>query len=131
MAFLCHREAKREQVMGVVRQSFRPEFLNRLDDIVLFEPLTQEQLGRIVEIQLEKLNRRLAPRRIHVEVSAAAREWLGRTGFDPIYGARPLRRLVQSTVEDGLARKLLAGEIHDGQTVEVDLNASGDGLTVD
>ncbi|TRY20218.1 ATP-dependent chaperone ClpB [Tessaracoccus rhinocerotis] len=128
---LTDSAVKREQVMGVVRQSFRPEFLNRLDDIVLFEPLTQEQLGRIVEIQLEKLNRRLAPRRIHVEVSAAAREWLGRTGFDPIYGARPLRRLVQSTVEDGLARKLLAGEIHDGQSVEVDLNASGDGLTVD
>ncbi|GAB3818267.1 ATP-dependent chaperone ClpB [Tessaracoccus terricola] len=127
---LLDAEAKREQVMGVVRQAFRPEFLNRLDDIVLFEPLTQEQLGRIVEIQLDKLNRRLAPRRIHVEVSAAAEEWLARTGFDPIYGARPLRRLVQSTVEDGLARKLLAGEIHDGQTVAVDLDETGDGITV-
>ena len=87
------RETVREQVMGVVRQAFRPEFLNRLDDIVLFDPLTQEELSRIVDIQLDKLNRRLEPRRIHVDVSEAAREWLGDRGFDPVYGARPLRRV--------------------------------------
>ncbi len=123
-------EETREKVMGVVRQAFRPEFLNRLDDIVLFDPLTQEELGQIVEIQLARLNARLAPRRITVEVSEDARQWLGRMGFDPIYGARPLRRLVQTTVEDQLAQRLLAGEIHDGQTVRFDLDDSGESIHI-
>ncbi len=121
-------EATRNAVMAAVRQAFRPEFLNRLDDIVQFEPLTQEELGQIVSIQLDRLNRRLAPRRITVEASDAAEQWLGSTGFDPIYGARPLRRLVQATIEDALARGLLAGEIHDGQTVRFDLKADGGGI---
>ncbi len=121
-------EAKRNAVMGVVRKAFRPEFLNRLDDIVLFDPLTQEELGRIVEIQLARLNRRLASRRITIEVSEAAENWLGSTGFDPIYGARPLRRLVQTTIEDALARGLLAGDIHDGQTVRFDAKPDGSGI---
>ncbi len=125
---LLSPENKRESVMGVVRQAFRPEFLNRLDDVVLFDALTAEDLARIVEIQLERLNRRLAGRRIAVEVSEAARLWLGEVGFDPIYGARPLRRLVQSTLEDQLARGLLSGEIHDGQTVRFD--KVGDGVTI-
>ncbi len=120
--------ATHDAVMALVRKAFRPEFLNRLDDIVLFDPLTKEELGRIVEIQLGRLNRRLAPRRITVEVSEAAEQWLGATGFDPIYGARPLRRLVQSTIEDALARGLLAGGIHDGQTVRFDANAEGSGI---
>ena len=125
---LLSPENKRESVMGVVRQAFRPEFLNRLDDVVLFDALTAEDLARIVEIQLERLNRRLAGRRIAVEVSEAARLWLGEVGFDPIYGARPLRRLVQSTLEDQLARGLLSGEIHDGQTVRFD--KVGDGVSI-
>ena len=121
-------EATRNAVMAAVRKAFRPEFLNRLDDIVLFDPLTREELGRIVEIQLGRLNRRLASRRITVEVSETAEKWLGSTGFDPIYGARPLRRLVQTTIEDALARGLLAGEIHDGETVHFDSKADGSGI---
>lgn len=118
-------ESTREKVMGIVRQAFRPEFLNRLDDIVMFEPLTQDQLTKIVEIQLSRLDRRLASRRITLEVSDAAKQWLGTTGFDPVYGARPLRRLIQTTLEDQLAKKLLAGELHDGTTVRVDVDQSG------
>ena len=117
---LLDAESKRNSVMGVVRQAFRPEFLNRLDDVVLFDALTAEELSQIVDIQLERLNRRLASRRITVEVSEAAKQWLGEVGFDPVYGARPLRRLVQTTIEDSLARGLLSGEIHDGQTVRFD-----------
>jgi len=116
---------KREQVMGVVRSAFRPEFLNRLDDIVMFEPLTRDDLRRIVAIQLERLGRRLASRRITVEVTDAAADWLGEVGFDPVYGARPLRRLVQTTVEDQLARGLLSGQIHDGETVRFDRTDDG------
>ena len=125
---LLSREEKRNQVMVVVRQSFRPEFLNRLDDTVLFDPLTEEELARIVDIQLDRLNKRLAGRRITVEVSDDAKAWLGTVGFDPVYGARPLRRLVQSTVEDALARGLLSGEIHDGQQVLIDRLGDGIGL---
>lgn len=117
---LLSDKEKREQVMGVVRSAFRPEFLNRLDDIVMFEPLTRDDLRRIVAIQLERLGRRLASRRITVEVTDAAADWLGEVGFDPVYGARPLRRLVQTTVEDQLARGLLSGQIHDGETVRFD-----------
>jgi len=117
---LLNDEEKREQVMGVVRSAFRPEFLNRLDDIVMFDPLSREDLRRIVAIQLERLGRRLASRRIAVEVTDAAADWLGEVGFDPVYGARPLRRLVQTTVEDQLARGLLSGQIHDGETVRFD-----------
>ena len=119
-------EEKRNAVMGVVRQAFRPEFLNRLDDVVLFDALTTEELGQIVDIQIAKLNRRLESRRISIDVSAAAKQWLGEVGFDPVYGARPLRRLVQTTIEDQLARGLLAGDIHDGQTVRFD--RVGDGI---
>ena len=123
-------EEKRNEVMSIVRSAFRPEFLNRLDDIVLFSALTADELQRIVDIQLERLNKRLAPRRITVDVSPAAKQWLGDTGFDPIYGARPLRRLIQTTVEDQLARKLLAGEIFDGDTVTFDVTADGKGIAI-
>ena len=123
-------EEKRNEVMSVVRSAFRPEFLNRLDDIVLFSALTSDELQRIVDIQLARLNKRLAPRRITVDVTPAAKQWLGETGFDPIYGARPLRRLIQTTLEDQLARKLLAGEIFDGDTVTFDVTAGGDGIAI-
>ena len=117
---LLDAQNKKDSVMAVVRQAFRPEFLNRLDDIVLFEPLSPEDLSKIVEIQIDKLNRRLADRRITLVVTEAAKKWLAEVGFDPVYGARPLRRLVQNTIEDQLARALLAGEVHEGQTVTFD-----------
>ncbi|WP_296136437.1 ATP-dependent chaperone ClpB [uncultured Tessaracoccus sp.] len=123
-------EEQHDRVMSVVRQAFRPEFLNRLDDVVLFQTLTAEELTRIVDIQLARLNRRLAPRRITVEVTDAARQWLGSTGFDPVYGARPLRRLIQTTLEDQLARRLLAGEIFDGDTVTFDVSEDGQGVAI-
>ena len=123
-------EEQRESVMTAVRMVFKPEFLNRLDDIVMFDALTREDLARIVVINLERLNKRLADRRINVEVTQAARLWLGEQGYDPAYGARPLRRLIQTTIEDPLAKMVLAGEVHEGSTVEFDINGTGDGLVV-
>jgi ATP-dependent Clp protease ATP-binding subunit ClpB len=127
---LLDEETKRDSVMTVVRQSFKPEFLNRLDEIVMFDALTQDELSHIVDLQIAELGRRLAVRRITVEVSEAAHAWLARTGFDPLYGARPLRRLVQTSIGDPLARLLLSGEVLDGSTVSVDVAPSGDGLTL-
>jgi ATP-dependent Clp protease ATP-binding subunit ClpB len=127
---LLDDDKKREAVMSAVRTNFKPEFLNRLDEVVLFDPLGTEELSRIVGLQVDQLAARLAPRRIRLEVSEAAREWLALTGFDPAYGARPLRRLVQSSIGDALARALLAGEVSDGDTVKVDLDATRDGLSV-
>jgi len=121
-------EPKHEAVMGVVRTSLKPEFLNRLDEIVMFDALTSADLTRIVDLQVEALARRLESRRIALEVTDAAREWLASTGYDPAYGARPLRRLVQSAIGDQLARALLAGDVRDGDTVLVDRDA--DGLSV-
>jgi ATP-dependent Clp protease ATP-binding subunit ClpB len=120
----------REQVMAVVRSTFKPEFLNRLDEIVVFDALSTDDLAHIVDLQVDQLRRRLESRRLSLEVTDAARGWLSRTGFDPVYGARPLRRLVQSAIGDPLAMALLAGEIHDGSTVKVDVAPSGDALTV-
>ena len=111
---------KRDSVMGVVRQAFKPEFLNRLDEIVMFDALTQSDLAHIVDLQLAAFDRRLAPRRITVTVTDAARAWLTTTGYDPLYGARPLRRLVQTAIGDPLARLLIGGDVLDGQTVNVD-----------
>jgi ATP-dependent Clp protease ATP-binding subunit ClpB len=122
--------SKRETVLSVVRQHFKPEFLNRLDDLVVFEALTTEDLGRIVDIQVEALARRLAARRLTLEVTEAGREWLAVTGFDPVYGARPLRRLVQAAIGDQLARALLSGAIRDGDTVLVDVLDDPSGLEV-
>ncbi len=127
---------RRDAVMEVVRMHFKPEFLNRLDDVVLFRALGTEELAGIVDIQVGVLARRLAARRLTLRVTDAAREWLALNGFDPVYGARPLRRLVQSAIGDQLARALLAGDIRDGDEVVVDWVASlpgtdGDsGLTV-
>jgi ATP-dependent Clp protease ATP-binding subunit ClpB len=112
---------KKDAVMAVVREQFKPEFLNRLDDTVMFETLSTEDLTKIVDLQIELLAARLAARRLTLEVSPAAREWLAMTGFDPVYGARPLRRLVQTTIGDQLAMALLSGTIRDGEAVVVDL----------
>ena len=122
--------AKREAVMGAVRQAFRPEFLNRLDDVVMFDPLSMADLGRIVETNLAKLNSRLAERRITVAVTDAGKDWLAMAGFDPIYGARPLRRLMQTTIDDQLARKVLSGQVQEGDTATFDINEAGDGLVI-
>ncbi|WP_180536089.1 ATP-dependent chaperone ClpB [Micrococcus luteus] len=122
--------AKRESVMSVVRGAFKPEFLNRLDEIVQFDALTVAELTRIVDLQVESLQARLTDRRLTLEVSDAAKAWLAETGFDPAYGARPLRRLVQREIGDRLARGILAGEIADGDTVVVDRVEGENGLTV-
>jgi ATP-dependent Clp protease ATP-binding subunit ClpB len=111
-----------------VRVAFKPEFLNRLDDVVLFDPLSIDEIGHIVELQVAALAARLRDRRLTLEVTEKAREWLALEGYDPAYGARPLRRLVQREIGDRLARSLLSGEVHDGQTVVVD--RAGDALTV-
>jgi ATP-dependent Clp protease ATP-binding subunit ClpB len=123
-------QAKRDAVMGVVRQAFKPEFLNRLDEVVLFDQLGADELARIVDLQVDALARRLAGRRIALEVTDGAREWLAVTGFDPTYGARPLRRLVQSAIGDRLAKALLEGSVTDGSTVRVDVDPADDGLRV-
>jgi len=121
---------KRDAVMNVVRSAFKPEFLNRLDEIVMFEPLTTEDLTHIVDINLERLNKRLAQRRITISVTQAGKDWLAINGFDPVYGARPLRRLVQTSVEDAMARKLLSGDIEDGASVTFDVNDDSTGLVI-
>ena len=120
-------DAKKKAVMDAVHMNFKPEFLNRLDDIVMFHPLTREELGGIVDIQVAGVSQRLTDRRITLDVTDSAREWLANTGYDPAYGARPLRRLVQTEVGDQLARMLLAGKVHDGDTVLVD-QTSGEHL---
>jgi ATP-dependent Clp protease ATP-binding subunit ClpB len=117
-------------VLAVVRSHFKPEFLNRLDDIVIFAGLTGQDLRGIVDIQLDRLRRRLAERRLDLVVTEEARGWLAEHGYDPIYGARPLRRLVQSAIGDRLARALLAGEVRDGDTVRVDVADGKESLTV-
>jgi ATP-dependent Clp protease ATP-binding subunit ClpB len=116
-------EAKNDAVMAVVRASFKPEFLNRLDAVVMFQPLSTHELARIVDLQVDLLAARLADRRLDLQVTDAAREWLSLTGFDPVYGARPLRRLVQTAIGDQLARAILSGAIRDGDTVVVDREA--------
>ena len=120
----------REQIMEAVKHHFKPEFINRLDDVVVFDPLSQDQLVGIVDIQLEGLAERLAARRLVLDVSDSAKSWLAERGYDPAYGARPLRRLIQQAIGDRLAKKLLAGEIVDGDTVHVDIADGGEGLDV-
>ena len=111
--------------MEAVKRNFKPEFINRLDDVVMFEPLTSDLLSGIVDIQLKGLMDRLSGRRLTLQVSDAAKLWLAERGYDPAYGARPLRRLIQQAIGDQLAKKLLAGDIVDGDTVHVDV-ADGD-----
>jgi ATP-dependent Clp protease ATP-binding subunit ClpB len=122
--------AKREAVMSAVRASFKPEFLNRLDDVIIFDALSTSELTRIVDIQVARLGKRLSARRLTLTVTQAAKDWLALTGFDPVYGARPLRRLIQSAIGDKLAKALLTGAITDGDEVVVDLDANADVLTV-
>ncbi|MDJ1114215.1 ATP-dependent Clp protease ATP-binding subunit [Microbacterium dauci] len=123
-------EVRREQVMAMVRQVFRPEFLNRLDDIVMFQPLDESDLAQIVELAVDALQRRLRDRRLTLSVTPDARAWLAERGYDPLFGARPLRRLIQSEIQDRLAMALLSGGIHDGDTVRVDVAVDGSGLAL-
>ncbi len=124
-------EERREGVMHVVRSHFKPEFLNRLDDIVIFSALDRSELGQIVELNIDRLSERLAERRLQLAVTPAARAWLADHGFDPVYGARPLRRLMQQQIDDQLANLLLAGAIHDGSLVRVDVASDGVTLIVE
>ncbi|MEU7526155.1 ATP-dependent chaperone ClpB [Saccharothrix sp. NPDC042600] len=121
---------RNDAVMNVVRRHFKPEFLNRLDDVVVFHSLATEELTSIVDIQIGRLGKRLGQRRLSLEVTPAARDWLALNGFDPVYGARPLRRLVQSSIGDQLAKELLSGEVRDGDTVKVDVVDDQSGLIV-
>ncbi len=123
-------EQRRNAVMNVVRSTFKPEFLNRLDDTIVFDALGSEELAEIVDLQVERLAHRLRDRRLTLTVTPAAREWLALTGFDPMYGARPLRRLIQSAIGDQLAKGLLSGAVRGGDEVVVDLAEEKDTLTV-
>jgi ATP-dependent Clp protease ATP-binding subunit ClpB len=109
------------RVMGAVREHFRPELLNRIDEVVIFRPLGLEQIGQIVEIQLRALRKRLAERKVTLELTPAAKEFIAREGFDAVYGARPLKRTIQKEIVQPLAMRLLRGEYHDGDTVLLDL----------
>ncbi|MHB8462557.1 MAG: type VI secretion system ATPase TssH, partial [Vulcanimicrobiaceae bacterium] len=119
----------RATVLDELRTHFRPEFLNRVDETIVFHGLTQEELGEIVEIQLGRLRERLAARRMTLELTQAARNHLVLAGYDPNYGARPLKRTIQKELESPLGRKLIAGEIHDGQQVNVDWDSERETLT--
>ncbi|MDQ1597514.1 MAG: ATP-dependent Clp protease ATP-binding subunit ClpB [Microbacteriaceae bacterium] len=121
---------KEQGVMSLVRQAFKPEFLNRLDDIVIFSSLSTDDLAQIVELYIDRLSRRLQDRRLDLAVTPNARAWLADRGYDPIYGARPLRRLMQEQIDNGLATALLRGDIQDGDLVMVDLDAVGDSLSI-
>mgnify|MGYP001086060761 FL=1 len=123
-------EQKREAVQGLVRQAFKPEFINRLDDIVIFQALTQDDLAQIVELSVDALQRRLHDRRLTLAVTPDARAWLAERGYDPAFGARPLRRLIQSEIQDRLAMAILAGGVRDGDTVRVDVAADGSALVL-
>jgi ATP-dependent Clp protease ATP-binding subunit ClpB len=123
-------DRRREEVLGQVRLMFKPEFLNRLDDIVVFNQLGRDDLGQIVGLNLARLARRLQDRRIAIEVTPTAREWLSDRGYDPVYGARPLRRLIQTAVEDPLARQVLTGRVQDGDLVRFDVGEWGDELAI-
>ena len=118
-------EKMKAECLDVLRQSFRPEFLNRVDEIVVFHPLTKDELIKIVEIQLERLRDRLSERKIELELTRAGRDYLAEHGYDPVYGARPLRRMIQREIETVLARKLLAGEVQDNSKVVVDAGPRG------
>ncbi|MEK6342530.1 MULTISPECIES: AAA family ATPase [Curtobacterium] len=124
-------EQREEGVREMVTQAFRPEFVNRLDDIVVFQALTSEDLGQIVSLYVDRLARRLSDRRLELAVTPSARTWLAERGYDPVYGARPLRRLMQRQIDDRLARAILAGDVRDGDTVRVDVADGGDELTVE
>ena len=121
-------DAARDSVMAVVRGHFRPEFLNRIDEIILFQRLSRANMDGIVKIQLQRVEKLLADRRMAVAVDAGALHWLGERGYDPVYGARPLKRVIQKELVDPIARKLLAGEFKDGEVIAV--SAGEDGLVI-
>jgi len=123
-------DEKRDAVMALVRQAFKPEFINRLDDIVMFQALTEDDLAQIVELTIDQLQRRLADRRLTLAVTPDARAWLSERGYDPVFGARPLRRLIQNEVQNRLASALLSGRVHDGDIVRVDVAADGSSLVL-
>jgi ATP-dependent Clp protease ATP-binding subunit ClpB len=116
-------EGARTAVLRELRQHFRPEFLNRVDDIVLFRPLVLDEIKKIVDLQTEDLRRRLADRNIALELTDAAKELVARQGFDPVYGARPLKRFLQHELESKIGRALIAGEVHEGAVLQVDVEA--------
>ena len=122
--------AKRKAVMNAVHAEFKPEFINRLDELVMFHPLSREELGGIVDIQVRQVAARLSDRRISLDVSDSARAWLAEHGYDPVYGARPLRRLVQTEIGDQLARLLLSGKVHDGARIVADCENTSDHVTL-
>jgi ATP-dependent Clp protease ATP-binding subunit ClpB len=124
------QDEKEDAVQQLVRQAFKPEFVNRLDDIVVFSPLSSDDLGQIVELYIDRLQRRLGERRLQLAVTPDARSWLAERGYDPNYGARPLRRLMQQEIDDSLAQAILAGRVRDGDTVRVDLAPDREHLTV-
>jgi len=130
IAPMLSSEQKREQVQVLLRQAFRPEFLNRLDDIVMFQPLSHDDLAQIVELSVDALQRRLHDRRLTLAVTPDARSWLAERGYDPLFGARPLRRLIQSEIQDRLAMAILSGGVRDGDLVRVDVDAVGDQLVL-
>ena len=122
------RERVRQAIEGALKQTFRPEFLNRLDETVIFDPLSREQIAQIVGLLLKQVERRLDEQQITIELTEAARDWLAQEGFDPVFGARPLRRAIQRYVENALSNRILAGEVEHGAHVLVDLAADGKGL---
>ena len=121
-------ESVRESVLAELRQAFRPEFLNRIDETIFFKPLSLEEIAQIVDLQLADLNRRLADRRVKVAMDAKAKEWIAEKGYDPVFGARPLKRLLQRTVETQLARALIAGDVAEG--AEVKFTVKGDAIAM-
>ena len=121
---------KEDAVRETVRRAFKPEFVNRLDEMVIFRPLSESDLAQIVDISVDRLQKRLEDRRLTVGVTPEARAWLAARGYDPVYGARPLRRLMQKEIDDRLARAILSGEVRDGQAVRVSLAEGGDALEV-
>jgi ATP-dependent Clp protease ATP-binding subunit ClpB len=118
-------EAVRDQVMAEVRAHFRPEFLNRVDEIILFHRLKRENMGRIVDIQMERLAKLLEERKVVLHLDAKARDWLAEKGYDPAYGARPLKRVIQKAVQDPLAELILSGKVKDGEKVAISANKQG------
>jgi ATP-dependent Clp protease ATP-binding subunit ClpC len=122
-------EDMKKKVTAEIQKAFRPEFLNRLDDIIVFHELAEEQLRKIVDLMIKDLETRLGERKMYIELTEKAKSWLSEKGYDPVYGARPLRRVIERHVENPLSSKVLRGELQEGDTVKVDVDKEGKGLT--